>query len=55
MADLKRQARQPEPQTPPNGGTRAWLQVLGGFLVFFNTWYGLLRLLSLTCHTDGVT
>jgi hypothetical protein len=23
---------------PPNGGTKAWLQVLGGFFLFFNTW-----------------
>jgi len=23
----------------PDGGTRAWLQVLGSFLVFFNIWY----------------
>ena len=22
----------------PNGGTKAWLQVLGGFFIFFNTW-----------------
>ena len=22
----------------PNGGTRAWLQVLSSFFVFFNTW-----------------
>lgn len=24
--------------TPPNGGFTAWLQVLGGFFVYFNTW-----------------
>ncbi|KAJ4393754.1 hypothetical protein N0V93_002969 [Gnomoniopsis smithogilvyi] len=24
--------------TPPNGGLAAWLQVLGGFFVYFNTW-----------------
>lgn len=23
---------------PPNGGLTAWLQVLGGFMLFFNTW-----------------
>jgi len=23
---------------PPNGGLTAWLQVLGGFFLFFNTW-----------------
>ncbi|KIA75822.1 hypothetical protein HK57_00436 [Aspergillus ustus] len=27
----------PRPQ-PPNGGIRAWLQVLGSFFLFFNTW-----------------
>ena len=26
----------------PNGGTKAWLQVVGGFLLFMNSWYGLL-------------
>jgi len=25
--------------TPPDGGWRAWLQVAGGFFVFFNIWY----------------
>ncbi|KAH8893061.1 MFS general substrate transporter [Thozetella sp. PMI_491] len=30
------------PNPPPNGGTSAWFQVLGGFLLFFNTW-GLLN------------
>jgi hypothetical protein len=23
---------------PPDGGLTAWLQVLSGFLIFFNTW-----------------
>jgi hypothetical protein len=23
---------------PPNAGIRAWLQVLGSFFLFFNTW-----------------
>ncbi|KAJ9639270.1 hypothetical protein H2204_003881 [Knufia peltigerae] len=27
---------------PPNGGLQAWLQVVGGFMLFFNTW-GLLN------------
>jgi hypothetical protein len=25
--------------TIPNGGLLAWLQVLGSFLLFFNSWY----------------
>lgn len=32
----------PAPSPPPNGGTQAWLQVLSGFSLFFNTW-GLLN------------
>ncbi|POS78967.1 MFS monocarboxylate transporter [Diaporthe helianthi] len=32
----------PAMMPPPNGGTRAWLQVFGAFGVFFNTW-GLLN------------
>lgn len=27
---------------PPNGGLKAWLQVLGSFMLFFNT-FGLLK------------
>ena len=36
--------KQPEPPAakgpgpPPNGGLTAWLQVLGAFMLFFNTW-----------------
>lgn len=26
------------PPSPPNGGTEAWLQVLGSFLITFNNW-----------------
>lgn len=26
------------PLTPPDGGLRAWLQVAGGFFIFFNIW-----------------
>jgi hypothetical protein len=26
------------PPPPPNGGLKAWLHVLGGFCLFFNTW-----------------
>lgn len=28
----------PLKQEPPNGGTTAWLQVLGAFFMYFNTW-----------------
>lgn len=28
----------PPPPSPPNGGTTAWLQVVGAFLLFFNSW-----------------
>lgn len=28
----------PLPPTAPDGGSRAWLQVLGGFIIYFNTW-----------------
>lgn len=24
---------------PPDGGLKAWLQVVGSFFLFFNTWY----------------
>ena len=26
------------PQPPPNGGLRAWIQVLGAHFLFFNSW-----------------
>lgn len=25
-------------QGPPDGGTTAWLQVMGAFFMYFNTW-----------------
>ena len=25
-------------ETPPDGGIQAWLQVLGSFFLFFNSW-----------------
>ncbi|KAI5462806.1 major facilitator superfamily domain-containing protein [Mariannaea sp. PMI_226] len=28
----------PTPSPPPNGGTTAWLQVVGAFLLFFSSW-----------------
>lgn len=33
---------------PPNGGTTAWLQVLGGFFLFFNTWVCLTSCFSIS-------
>ncbi|KAK9384415.1 monocarboxylate permease [Lipomyces mesembrius] len=30
--------KQAGPPPPPNGGLTAWLQVTGGFMIFFNTW-----------------
>jgi hypothetical protein len=27
-----------DPGPPPNGGFHAWLQVLGSFFLFFNSW-----------------
>ena len=33
-----KQASPSKPTPPPNGGLNAWLQVLGGFMLFFNTW-----------------
>lgn len=29
----------PPDDRPPDGGLRAWLQVLGAFMLFLNTWY----------------
>jgi hypothetical protein len=31
------------PFSVPDGGVRAWLQVLGGFMLFFNTWYVMMK------------
>ena len=28
----------PAQEAPPNGGLNAWLQVLGSFFLFFNSW-----------------
>lgn len=27
-----------ERKGPPNGGSKAWLQILGAFFLYFNTW-----------------
>lgn len=34
----KRPNLSPDPGPPPNGGFKAWLQVLGAFFLNFNTW-----------------
>jgi hypothetical protein len=30
---------QPALNPPPNGGLEAWVQVVGAFMLFFNSWY----------------
>jgi len=37
---------------PPNGGLTAWLQVVGGFLIFFNTWQVQEQLKKILILTD---
>lgn len=37
----KRATAAPEVGSPPNGGLKAWLQVVGSFFFFFNSWYAL--------------
>jgi hypothetical protein len=37
-AELKKVASVNDVAAIPNGGLRAWLQVLGSFFLFFNTW-----------------
>jgi len=32
---------------PPNGGLQAWLQVLGAWMLFFNTWVSLAPFMSI--------
>ncbi|KAK6368955.1 hypothetical protein LTR64_007114 [Lithohypha guttulata] len=43
------------PPPPPNGGLTAWLHVLGGFMLFFNTW-GILNTFGIyqTYYESGV-
>ena len=43
-ADEEKVPEKPQagPGPPPNGGLTAWLQVLGGWMLFFNTW-GILK------------
>lgn len=40
--DEEKQKPPAGPSPPPNGGMVAWLQVLGGWMLFFNTW-GILK------------
>ena len=44
-----------DPGPPPNGGWLAWLQVLGSFFLFFNSWYVYANSvdISATDHTLG--
>jgi hypothetical protein len=43
------------PEGPPDGGLKAWLQVVAGFMLFFNTW-GLLNTFGVyqTYYESGV-
>lgn len=41
----KSEESQPPPNPIPNGGFIAWLQVVGSFMAFLNTWY----VLSVPC------
>jgi len=38
-APTTQEAASPPPAPQEKEGAKAWLQVLGGFLVFFNIWY----------------
>lgn len=37
-SDTERQVPDEKPPVPPNGGFSAWLQVVGAFFLFFNSW-----------------
>lgn len=39
----------PEPELIFDSGLKAWLQVLGGFFLFFNSWYVLLAEIHRSC------
>lgn len=54
--DLTISPKIPLPGPPPDGGLQAWLQILGGFAIFFNTWgliatYGVFQSYYLTLPT----
>ena len=38
----------------PNGGTQAWLQVLGSFMLFFNT-FGILKYVYIWAHGSALS
>lgn len=42
-----------EAQAPPNGGVKAWSQVLGSFFLFFNSWCVPLQILPYPLLLDG--
>ena len=43
-----------EAEAPPNGGLKAWTQVVGSFFLFFNSWYVLVPPLNpLQSFTTG--
>lgn len=44
---------QPPANPIPNGGLKAWLQVVGSFMAFLNTWYSYSRLPSELLLTDA--
>ncbi|KAH1492592.1 hypothetical protein KXX06_002753, partial [Aspergillus fumigatus] len=37
-AEKVEETQTPSPPPPPNGGWMAWLQVVGAFFLFFNSW-----------------
>jgi hypothetical protein len=43
---VQRQASVNNIEAIPNGGLRAWLQVIGTFILFFNTWFVQVQMLT---------
>ena len=48
----KRSRVVPEPGPPPNGGLKAWQQVLGAFFLNFNTWCDSLGIICCAEYCD---
>ena len=48
----KRSQEVPAPAPPPNGGLKAWQQVLGAFFLNFNTWCDSLSIIFSAEHCD---